>query len=646
MFKKVLIANRGEIACRIIRTLRHMGIKTLAIYSEVDEEALHVHMADEAVFLGPSPARESYLNGKAILKIAKDMSAEAIHPGYGFLSENFDFATAVEREGLVFIGPSPQAIASMGDKLEAKRLAHSAGVTCLPGCDTPITNPHIAKKIADEIGYPIMIKAAAGGGGKGMRIVKDSQALSQAFKSAMNEATSSFGDGRLFIEKYIEKSRHIEFQILGDTFGNYIHLGERECSLQRRYQKVIEEAPSPFLTPKIRQKMAEEALRLAKEVHYYSAGTVEFVVNPDKRFYFLEMNTRLQVEHPITELVTGLDLVEEMVRIAAGERLRYQQKDIHFKGHAIEARLYAEDSSRGFLPSTGHLSSYQEPLEFSNEIRLDTGIREGDVISPYYDPLFAKLCVHQPTRKQSIPKLLDSLNQFYVRGVSTNISFLAALVHNPFFAKADFNTSTIDKLYPKGFIPSASPDPFIPLAVSAVIHCIHHQLQQSKLVILMKRKPYSLYVSRETNGYKVRFGKKTIKIDTGWRPGDPIFRGTLNGQRLSLQLDPKGTNTELTWDGYRANTLVVTPRVADLMQFMPLPVIIETRRILKAPMPGLVIDVFVKKGDTIKTGQAITAIEAMKMENIIQSTCDGVIESIFVKKGESVTLDQEIAKID
>ncbi|EKE09319.1 MAG: hypothetical protein ACD_16C00192G0001 [uncultured bacterium] len=646
MFKKVLIANRGEVACRIIRTLRQMGIKTLAVYSEADEEALHVKMADEAFFLGPNPARESYLNGEVILKIAKKSGAEAIHPGYGFLSENPTFAAAVEKEGLVFIGPSARAIASMGDKLKAKRLAHSAGVSCLPGGDVSITNQHMAKKIADEIGYPIMIKAAAGGGGRGMRIVRNSHSLPHALKSAINEATSSFNDGRVFIEKYIENARHIEIQILGDIFGNTIHLGERECSLQRRHQKVIEEAPSPFLTPKIRKKMAEEALRLAKEVQYYSAGTVEFVVSPDKSFYFLEMNTRLQVEHPTTELITGLDLVEEMIRIAAGEPLRYQQKDIQFKGHAMEARLYAEDSSRGFLPSIGRLSSYEEPFACLNEIRVDSGVREGDAISPYYDPLFAKLCVHQPTRKQCASKLLDSLNQFYVRGVFTNASFLSALVHSPLFAKADFNTSTIDELYPKGFTPSASPDPLIPLGIAAIIHCIKYQFQEGKLALLMERKPYFLNVSRETRDYKVRLGKKILKVNTNWRPGDSIFECTLNGHKLSLQLDPKGTYFELSWNGYKASPLVVTPRVAELIEIMHVPQFSETIRILRAPMPGLVIDVFVKKGEPIKTGQPIVAIEAMKMENVIQAACDGIIESISVKRGESVTLDQEIAKID
>ena len=645
MFKKVLIANRGEIACRIIRTLRRMGIQTLSVYSEVDEEALHVQMADEAFFLGPSPARDSYLNGKAILRIAKKNGAEAIHPGYGFLSENAAFAKAVEKEGLVFIGPSPQAIALMGDKLEAKKLALSARVSCLPGGDAPLTDPQKAQKMAAKIGYPVMIKAAAGGGGKGMRIVKGPSFLSEAIKSAMNEATSSFGDGRLFIEKYIENARHIEIQILGDTFGNTIHLGERECSLQRRHQKVIEEAPSPFLTPKIRQDMAEEALRLAKKVNYFSAGTVEFVVSPNKTFYFLEMNTRLQVEHPTTEMITGLDLVEEMVRIAAKEPLRYQQKDIHFEGHAMEARLYAEDSTRGFLPSIGRLSSYQEPFESLNEIRVDTGVREGESISAYYDPLFAKLCVHQSTRKLCTASLLDSLNQFYVRGVFTNISFLQSLAHSPEFSKADFNTSTIDELYPEGFTPPSSPDPLISLGVRAVMHCIQHQLQKANLMILIERKPYSLNVSRETNGYKVKIGKKIIRIETTWIPGNPVFEGRIQNHKISLQLDHDGVHFSLSWNGFKTTPKIVNSSIADLIQYMPFLTPSEVTRIIKAPMPGLVANIFVKKGDSIKAGQPIIALEAMKMENVLQAACDGIIEAIYVKKGESVTLDQDLAKI-
>ncbi|MBX9621452.1 MAG: acetyl-CoA carboxylase biotin carboxylase subunit [Alphaproteobacteria bacterium] len=642
MFKKVLIANRGEIACRIIRTFRRMEIKALAVYSEADEGALHVQMADEAFFLGPAPAQESYLKGVAIIKIAKEMGAEAIHPGYGFLSENSAFAEAVQQAGLVFIGPPPKAIAAMGDKLEAKKLAHLASVPCLPGTDTPLADPQKAQKIAVEIGYPLMVKAAAGGGGKGMRIVKNSDALLGAVKSAMNEAESSFGDSRIFLEKYIESARHIEIQILADTFGNAIHLGERECSLQRRHQKVIEEAPSPFITPMLREEMTEAALRLVKEVQYYSAGTVEFVVSPDKTFYFLEMNTRLQVEHPTTEMVTGLDLVEEMVRIAAKEPLRYQQKDIQFKGHAIEARIYAEDSTKGFLPSIGYLFSYREPSIDGEEVRVDSGVREGDVISPYYDPMIGKLCVHQSDRERASSKLLSALNEFYIRGVSTNISFISSLVHTSFFKKADFNTATLDELYENGFTPEMSSDPQIPLGVAAVMSLIQHHLNKAEFTVLINQQPHSVKISVEKDTYLI----DKLHIKTDWKPGKVLFNGIFNGEKITLQIDKKSPFTQLSWDGYTAKILVVSSQIVDLIPYMPLPHSSETLRLIKAPMPGLIIDIFVKPGDVIKTGQPLAAVEAMKMENVLQSACDGIIEMVYIKKGERVNLDQPLIKIE
>lgn len=619
-----------------------MEIKALAVYSEADEGALHVEMADEAFFLGPAPAQESYLNGAAIIKIAKEQGAEAIHPGYGFLSENPAFAAAVQQAGLVFIGPPPKAIAAMGDKLEAKRLAHLAGVPCLPGTDTPLADPQKAQKVAAEIGYPLMVKAAAGGGGKGMRIVSHSNDLLSAVKSAMNEAESSFGDSRLFLERYIEDARHIEIQILADTFGAAIHLGERECSLQRRHQKVIEEAPSPFVTPLLRKAMTDAALRLAKEVHYVSAGTVEFVVSPDKTFYFLEMNTRLQVEHPTTEMVTGLDLVEEMIRIAAKEPLRYQQKDIQFKGHAIEARIYAEDSARGFLPSIGYLSSYREPSEKGEEVRVDSGVREGDVISPYYDPLIGKLCVHQSDRAQAASKLLSALNEFYIRGVSTNISFLSALVHSSRFKEAAFTTATLDELYENGFTPEMGSDPQIPLGAAAVMTLIQQYLTKADFSVLIDKQPYPVKISLEKDSYLVN----KLHIKTDWKPGDVLFKGTFNGEKLTLQIDKKGPFTELSWDGYRAKTLVVPSPIAELINYMPASQSSESPRLIKAPMSGLIIDIFVNKGDPVKVGQPLAAIEAMKMENVLQSACDGRVETLYVAKGERVNLDQPLIKIE
>jgi len=645
VFKKVLIANRGEIACRIIRTLRRMGIGSIAVYSEADEDALHVEMADEAYFLGPSPVRESYLNIQAVLKAAKESGAEAIHPGYGFLSENAAFADRVNKEGFVFIGPSPKAIAAMGDKLEAKRLARLANVSCLPGSDAPLKDLRKAKKIAQEIGYPLMVKAAAGGGGKGMRIVRDSTTLDADLKGAMNEATTSFGDGRVFLEKYIDHSRHIEIQILADHHGNVIHLGERECSLQRRHQKVIEEAPSPFVTPSLREEMGREAIRLAKTVEYTSAGTIEFVVDQDRNFYFLEMNTRLQVEHPVTEMITGFDLVEEMIRIAANEPLRIQQSDVKFKGHAIEARIYAEDSSRGFLPSTGRIETYLPPPEKEGEIRLESGVREGDIITPYYDPMIAKLIVHAPERKLACDTLMQALDQFYVRGIATNIAFLAFLANSPFFRKGDFNTTTLDGLYGEGFTPETPQNPQIAVGTAAVMYCIRKGLTKAELVVLVGRESHPVRVDHNGSRYEVKEGDETIIIESHWKPGDVLFRGVFNGHAITLQLDAKGIRDELSWNGYGATTCIVSPEIAAFIDRMPLKQKPDTSHIVMAPMPGLVVDVAVKVGDPIKIGQPVAIIEAMKMENIIRASCDGIIEQVYVKKGDSVNLDQHLVKI-
>ncbi len=645
MFKKVLIANRGEVACRIIRTLRRMGIGSVAVYSEPDEGSLHVEMADEAYFIGPALVKESYLNTQAILKAAAQSEVEAIHPGYGFLSENAPFAQAVEDHGFVFIGPLPKTIAAMGDKLEAKRLAQLAKISCLPGTNEPLKELKTAEKIAHEIGYPLMVKAAAGGGGKGMRIVRDPNQLEDALKGAINEARTSFGDGRVFLEKYIDSSRHIEIQILADTSGNVIHLGERECSLQRRYQKVIEEAPSSFVTPSLREAMGNQAVRLAKTVEYSSAGTVEFVVDQNQNFYFLEMNTRLQVEHPVTEMTTGLDLVEEMIRIAAGEPLRLRQSDICITGHAIEARIYSEDSSRGFLPSTGRIRSYLPPLEKEGEIRLESGVREGDIITPYYDPMIAKLIVHQHERDLACDLLLNTLDRFYVRGIATNISFLASLVKSPFFRKGDFSTTTLDELYGEGFTPSPPPNPNIAVGASAVIYCIRNNVNKAEATVLIDREAHPISILTEGECWEVREGNETLIIETKWKSGDVLFQGIFNGHTITIQLDPKGISDILFWNGYAAKTYVVNSQIAELILHMPFNQQLETSRIVIAPMPGLIVEVAVAEGETIKAGQPVAIIEAMKMENIIRATCDGIVENVYIKKGDSVNIDQHLVKI-
>lgn len=645
MFKKVLIANRGEIACRITRTLHRMGIETVAVYSEADEGALHVEMADEAYFLGPASAHESYLNTPAILKAAKESGAEAIHPGYGFLSESPAFAEAVQTHGLVFIGPSPQAIATMGDKLEAKRFAHMAGVPCVPGTDKPLENLEEAQKMAHPLGYPLMVKAAAGGGGKGMRIVYEPSQLQEALKGAIHEAHLSFGDGRVFLEKYIEKPRHIEIQILADNHGNMIHLGERECSLQRRHQKVIEEAPSPFVTPDLRDEMGAQAIRLAAAVGYTSVGTVEFMMTSEGEYYFLEMNTRLQVEHPVTECVTGLDLVEEMVRIAAGEPLSKRQSDIKLKGHAMEARIYAEDSSRGFLPSVGRLNTYLPPNEKVEEVRVDSGVEEGDIITPYYDPLITKVIVHQPQRSLACDVLLEALNHYYVRGIETNIHFLSALADSSFFREGNFSTATLDERYEEGFTPGHPENPQIPLATAAVMYGIRHSLKAAELAVLMDRAPYALWFSFDGNQFEVKRRKKTVIVETLWKPGDSLFEGTFNGHHITLQVHAKGIQDVLYWNGYGVLTRVMNERVAELYGYMPFKQKPQSSKIVNAPMPGLIIDLPVCVGELIKSGQPVAVIEAMKMENIIRAKCDGIIDEVYVKKGESVNLDQQLAKI-
>ncbi len=645
VYRKVLVANRGEIACRIIQTLQRMGIQAVAVYSEADEEALHVEMADEAYLIGPPPPRESYLNIPALLKIAEQSCVDAIHPGYGFLSENAAFAELVNQKGLVFIGPPAPAIATMGDKLASKKVAQLCGIPCIPGTEEPIQNLQQARKIAQKMGYPVLVKAAAGGGGKGMRVVKEPHQLEESLKGAIHESQTGFGDERVFLEKYIPSPRHIEIQILADTYGNIIHLGERECSLQRRHQKVIEEAPSSIMTPSLRAEMGAQAIRLAKAVDYTSVGTIEFIVDSELNYYFLEMNTRLQVEHPVTEFITGIDLVEEMICIAAGEPLRLRQEDIKFRGHAIEARIYAEDSTRGFLPSTGRIREYLSPHKKEQEVRLDTGIQEGDTISPYYDPLIAKLIVHEPNRSLACNTLLEALDQYYIRGVATNIYFQASLVNSSFFKEGNFSTTTVDELYEEGFAPQTPNNPMIAVGTAAVMHVIRKVSHENELTVLIGKEAHSITLCYEKDRFEVKKGEETLIIETLWKPGNPLFEGSFNGHNITLQIDSTGCSDTLFWNGYRATTRVVNSRVAELFMRMPLKQKESTSHIVSAPMPGLIIELPVKMGEPIKSGQPVAIIEAMKMENIIRANKDGVIERIYVKKGESVNLDQQIARI-
>ncbi len=657
MFKKILIANRGEIACRIIKTAKRMGIKTVAVYSEADADAKHVDMADEHILIGPPPAAESYLKGAKIIAAAKQVGAEAIHPGYGFLSENAEFVKKVEAAGIAFIGPAALAISAMGDKIESKKLAQAAGVTTVPGHLGVIKDTSEALKIASEIGYPVMIKASAGGGGKGMRIAKGKKEVEEGFTAAQNEARSSFGDDRVFIEKFIEQPRHIEIQVLGDSHGNIIHLGERECSIQRRHQKVIEEAPSPFIDSKTREKMGAEAVKLAKAVDYKSAGTVEFIVDKDHNFYFLEMNTRLQVEHPVTEAVTGLDLVEEMLRIAAGEKLRHSQKDIKFKGWAIESRIYAEDPTRNFLPSIGRLKRYVTPE--GKGIRVDDGVYEGSEISIFYDPMVAKLITTAKTRLEAIDMMREALDAYYIRGIGHNINFLAAVMLNDRFRSGNISTNFIAEEYPDGFIgaPLDAPLQDILIAVAAFAHARAEECrafeggeeiscQNQARVVVIDGAAQAVVVSAGAGKGEVRIGKKIFPIETGWQPGVPVFRGTVGGTGVAIEIDRLALGYRLTTCGVVIEALVLTPAQGALYPLMPAVEAADTSKFLLCPMPGLVVSIAAHDGDEVEAGQALAVVEAMKMENILRAGHDGVIKKVHVKAGDSLTVDAIILEFE
>ncbi|WP_422018187.1 acetyl-CoA carboxylase biotin carboxylase subunit [Reyranella sp.] len=646
MFDKILIANRGEIACRVIRTCKRLGIKTVAVYSEADADALHVREADEAVLIGPPPSAQSYLLIDKIVEACKATGAQAVHPGYGFLSEKEAFQKALAEAGIAFIGPDAHAIYAMGDKIESKKLAQAAGVSTVPGYLAAIPNADEAVKIARKIGYPVMIKASAGGGGKGMRIAYNDAEAHEGFGSATNEAKASFADDRVFIEKYVEEPRHIEIQLIADGHGNCVYLWERECSIQRRHQKVIEEAPSPFLDAKTRKAMGEQAVALAKAVKYKSAGTVEFIVDKNRKFYFLEMNTRLQVEHPVTELITGLDLVELMIRVAAGGKLPFQQKDVKLQGWAVEARLYAEDPFRNFLPSTGRLVKYREP-EAGPDVRVDTGVYEGGEISMFYDPMIAKLCTHGNTRDEAIDRMRRALDEFYVRGVSHNVPFLAALMAHPRFRAGKLTTNFIAEEFKGGFTAEHLPpkDAAVLAAVAAVVDRIHaHRAgaPQSERVVMLNRTAMPVSVSGGGLEFAVDIDARRIEIESAWTPGEPLMRAKVDQHPVVVQIDTLGSGWRLTHEGGQADVLVLTPRQAELYALMPVKAAPDTSKFLLSPMPGLLASVAVSEGQEIKAGEALAVVEAMKMENVLRATRDGTVKTLHAKAGDSLRVDQKI----
>src|SRR5216684_1739276 len=645
-FDKILIANRGEIACRVIRTCKRLGIKTVAVYSDADADALHVRLADEKVLIGPPPSAQSYLQIDKIVEACKKTGAQAVHPGYGFLSEKQEFQKALAKAKIVFIGPDALAIHAMGDKIESKKLALKAGVSTVPGYLHAIPNAEEAVRIAQKVGYPVMIKASAGGGGKGMRIAYNDEEACEGFGSATNEAKASFADDRVFIEKYVEEPRHIEIQLIADGHGNCIYLWERECSIQRRHQKVIEEAPSPFLDAKTRKAMGAQAVALAKAVKYKSAGTVEFIVDKHRKFYFIVMNTRLQVEHPVTELITGLDLVELMIRVAAGEKLPFQQKDVKLDGWAVEARLYAEDPFRNFLPSTGRLVKYREP-KAGPDVRVDTGVYEGGEISMFYDPMIAKLCAYGKSRIDAIERMRRALDEFYVRGVSHNVPFLAALMAHPRFREGRLTTNFIAEEFKGGFTAAHLPprDPAMLAGVAAVadrIKAARLGIMQDNRVVMLNRDPVALAVTGGSSDFEVDVAGRRLAIETDWSPGEPLMHAKVDGQVVVMQIDTVGAGWRLIHEGGQAEALVLTPRQAELYALMPVKAAPDTSKFLLSPMPGLLASVAVSEGQEVKTGEVLAVVEAMKMENVLRATRDGTVKTLHAKAGDSLRVDQKI----
>ena len=662
MFSKILIANRGEIACRVMRTARAMGIKTVAVYSDADVDAVHVAMADEAVRIGPPPSAESYLVIDALLAAIKETGADAVHPGYGFVSENAAFAEALAEAGVAFIGPGPAAIRAMGDKIESKKLADAAGVNTVPGYLGALEDAEAAVKVAEEIGFPVMIKASAGGGGKGMRVAWNAEEAREGFRSAVNEAKSSFGDDRVFIEKFVEEPRHIEIQVLADGHGNTLHLGERECSIQRRHQKVIEEAPSPFLDAETRAAMGAQAVALAAAVDYRSAGTVEFIVDKDRNFYFLEMNTRLQVEHPVTEYVTGLDLVAEMINIAAGKPISITQDQVELTGWAIEARVYAEDPSRNFLPSIGRLTRYQAPPESAN-VRVDSGVAEGGEISMFYDPMIAKLVTYGADRAAAIDEMADALNRFRIRGVGNNLDFLAATVDHPRFREGRLSTGFIAEEFGDGFT-GGQLTADRQRAAHAVVMAFDYAAQARAVTIagrvssapllparleVVLRGPaatVSGQVGAIDGGYEVTIDGHVLTVIGACDPTVRIFTGTVDGAAMALEIERVGLAYEIAHNGVRAQFLALTPAAAAALDKMPVKEAADMSRFLLSPMPGLLTSVAVAVGEPVKAGQELAVIEAMKMENVMRAERDGVVAAIHAAAGDSLAVDQAILEFE
>ncbi len=661
MFEKILIANRGEIACRVIKSARAMGIETVAVYSDADRDALHVQMADEAVNIGPPPSTQSYLQKDKIVQACLDTGAQAVHPGYGFLSENAEFREALAAANIVFIGPNAQAIEVMGDKITSKKLADDAGVNTIPGHPDAIRDDAQAVEVANKIGYPVMLKATAGGGGKGMRVARNDDECRDGFERAANEARSSFGDDRILIEKFIEEPRHIEIQVMADRHGNTVYLNERECSLQRRHQKVIEEAPSPFIDAATREQMGSQAVALAKAVNYESAGTVEFIVDKDRNFYFLEMNTRLQVEHPITELITGLDLVELMIRVASGEKLPITQSDVPINGWAIESRVYAEDPSRNFLPSTGRLVYYRPPAE-SDYVRVDTGVYEGGEISMFYDPMIAKLVTYGANREEARSRMRTALDQFVIRGVSSNLCFLAALMRHQRFIDGNMTTNMIGEEYPDGFDPAAGQldEPTITISVAASMMRSyrdraaridqqlpgHERRVPKDWVAIIDGQHHPVSIVPVEGGFDVTIDDKINTVRSNWSFGQQLFSGTINGKEIFVQVERVAQTYHVQHSGCHSEVTMLTPRAAELYRHMPVKAALDMSKFLLSPMPGLLVSLSVTEGDVVRAGEQLAVVEAMKMENTLHAERDGVVAGIFFEAGATLAVDDKILELE